>query len=104
MIVPAAKCEELMREGRALHHCVGANDTYMKRMAAGTSWILFLRRKEDPEEPYYTIEISMKDDGILQWYSEYDRKPEGGKIEKVLKKFKESVKHKRAREAKQEIA
>ena len=24
MIVPAAKCEELMKEGRALHHCVGA--------------------------------------------------------------------------------
>lgn len=104
MIVPAAKCEELMREGRALHHCVGASDTYMKRMAAGTSWILFLRRKEDPEEPYYTIEISMKDDGILQWYSEYDRKPDRGKIEKVLKKFGESVKRKRAQEAKQEIA
>ncbi len=104
MIVPAAKCEELMREGRALHHCVGANDTYMKRMAAGTSWILFLRRKEHLEEPYYTIEINMKDDGILQWYSEYDRKPDRGKIEKVLKKFKESVKRKRAREAKQEIA
>ena len=104
MIVPAAKCEELMREGRALHHCVGANDTYMKRMAAGTSWILFLRRKEHLEEPYYTIEINMKDDGILQGYSEYDRKPDRGKIEKVLKKFKESVKRKRAREAKQEIA
>ncbi len=100
MIVPAAKCEELMREGRALHHCVGANDTYMKRMAAGTSWIMFLRRKEHPEEPYYTIEINMKDDGILQWYSEYDRKPDRGKIEKVLKKFKESVKRKRVQEAK----
>ena len=104
MIVPAAKCEELMREGRALHHCVGASDTYMKRMAAGTSWILFLRRKEHPEEPYYTIEINMKNDGILQWYSEYDRKPDRGKIEKVLKKFKEGVKRKRAQEAKQEIA
>lgn len=104
IIVPAAKCEELMREGRTLHHCVGANDTYMKKMAAGTSWILFLRRKEHTEEPYYTIEISMKDDGILQSYSEYDRKPDWGKIEKVLKKFKESVKRKRARETKQEIA
>ena len=31
MIVPAAKCEELMKEGRALHHCVGAGDTYMAR-------------------------------------------------------------------------
>ena len=104
MIVPAAKCEELMREGRALHHCVGANDTYMKRMAAGTSWILFLRRKEHPEEPYYTIEISMKNDGILQWYSEYDRKPDRGTIEKVLMRFRKSVKRKRVKEAKKEIA
>lgn len=104
MIVPAAKCEELMREGRTLHHCVGANDTYMKKMAAGISWILFLRRKERPEEPYYTIEIGMKDDEILQSYSKYDRKPDWGKIEKVLKKFKESVKRKRVQEAKQEIA
>ena len=104
MIVPAAKCEELMREGRALHHCVGASDTYMKRMAAGSSWILFLRRKEHPEEPYYTIEIDMKNDGILQWYSEYDRKPDQRKIENVLKKFKESVKRKRTQKVKQEIA
>lgn len=100
MIVPAAKCEELMREGRALHHCVGASDTYMKRMAAGTSWILFLRRKEHPEEPYYTIEISMKNDGILQWYSKYDRKPDRGTIEKVLMRFRKSVKRKRVKEAK----
>lgn len=104
MIVTAAKCEELMREGRALHHCVGANDTYMKKMAAGTSWILFLRRKEHPEEPYYTIEISMKNDGILQWYSEYDRKPDRGTIEKVLMRFRKSVKRKRVKEAKKEIA
>ena len=104
MIVPAAKCEELMREGRTLHHCVGTNDTYMKRMAAGISWILFLRHKEHPEEPYYTIEISMKDDEILQWYSEYDRKPGRGMIEKVLMRFRKSVKRKRMKEAKKEIA
>lgn len=104
MIVPAAKCEELMREGRTLHHCVGTNDTYMKRMAAGISWILFLRRKEHPEEPYYTIEIDVKNDEILQWYSEYDRKPDRGMIEKVLMRFRKSVKRKRMKEAKKEIA
>lgn len=92
MIVPAAKCEELMREGRTLHHCVGASDLYMNRMAAGESWILFLRKKEDPEKPYYTIEIEMKTDRIRQWYSEYDRQPDREKIEKVLKRFKKSLK------------
>ena len=98
MIVPAAKCEELMKEGRALHHCVGASDTYMKKMAAGRTWILFLREKKEPEIPYYTIEISMADDRILQWYSKYDRKPDRGKIERVLRKFEKSVKDRRKKE------
>ena len=95
MIVPAAACEELMKEGRALHHCVGASDTYMARMAKGYSWILFLREKERPEVPYYTIEIEMEDDKILQWYSEYDRKPDRERIEKVLQKYKKSLKNTR---------
>ena len=91
MIVPAAKCEELMREGRILHHCVGASSRYMEKMAAGKTWILFLRRKDFLEDPYYTIEIDMKTDAILQWYSEYDRKPDMGKIQKVLERFKKSL-------------
>lgn len=97
MIVPAAKCIELVREGRILHHCVGAGTTYMERMAAGRSWILFLRRKEDLADPWYTIEIDMETDKILQWYSEYDRKPEQEKVRRILNKFLKSVKRERER-------
>ena len=64
----------------------------MEKMAEAESWILFLRKKEDIKKPYYTIEISMKDDRIIQWYSEYDRKPDSKKIQKVLKTFKDSIK------------
>lgn len=92
MIVPAAKCEELIKEGRALHHCVGASSNYMNKMAKGISWILFLRKKEDPDLPYYTLEIDMKTDRILQWYSEYDRQPDKNKIQRVLDKFRKSLK------------
>ena len=92
MIVPALRCEDLMREGRILHHCVGASSIYMEKMAEGKSWILFLRKKDYPEEPYYTLEIDMKTDKILQWYSEYDRKPDREKIQKVLNKYKKSLK------------
>lgn len=94
MIIPAAKCEELMREGRALHHCVGASDMYMKRMAAEESWILFLRKKENLEKPYYTIEIEIETNRIRQWYSEYDRQPDRKKIKLILDKFLKSVKRK----------
>lgn len=95
MIIPAAKCEELVEEGRTLHHCVGSSDTYMNSMANGRTWILFLRKKEDLEKAYYTIEISMRDDKILQYYSEFDRQPDKKIIDKVLDKFKRSIKHDR---------
>ena len=80
-----------MREGRILHHCVGASSRYMEKMAAGETWILFLRRKDSLEDPYYTIEIDMKTDAIIQWYSEYDRKPDREKTQKVLGRFKKSL-------------
>lgn len=90
-IIPAECCKELMKEGRALHHCVGASDVYMDKMAKGRTWILFLRRQETPETPYYTIEIDIKNDQIMQWYSEFDRKPDKEKIEAVLDKFRKDL-------------
>ena len=97
MIIPAGNCEELMVESRALHHCVGTSDQYMKKMAAGETWILFLRKKEDLEKAYYTLEINMKNDQIIQYYSAFDRQPDKEIISKVLKRFKQSIKTKRVR-------
>lgn len=97
MIIPAGKCEELIIEGRALHHCVGASDSYMKKMAEGKTWICFLRRKSELEKPYYTLEISMENDRIIQWYSEFDRKPNKEEVGKVLEKFKRQIKQKKVR-------
>ena len=91
MIVPAGRCEELVEEGRALHHCVGANDFYMRAMAEGQSWILFLRKKSELDKPYYTIEIDMYTDEIKQYYSAYDRQPDKEVIRKVLDKFRRSL-------------
>lgn len=96
MIIPAGSCEELVTEGRTLHHCVGSSDHYMENMAEGKTWILFLRKKENLEKAYYTIEIDMKDDTILQYYAEYDRKPDQKAISRVLDKFKRSIKRQQA--------
>lgn len=99
LMIPARSCRELVEEGRTLHHCVGNGDTYMKKMAEGESWILFLRKKEKPEKPYYTIEIDMVTDTIRQWYSELDRKPDREVISKVLHKFKSAIGRKKVRDA-----
>lgn len=97
MIIPAGKCEELMAEGRTLHHCVGKDDHYMKKMASGKSWILFLRKKDDLEKPYYTLEIDMQQDRILQYYSEFDRQPDKAIITKALDKFRKSIRRQQNR-------
>ena len=43
-----------MKEGNKQYHCVA---TYVDRVAAGQKCILFLRKKEDPDQPFYTMEI-----------------------------------------------
>ena len=46
--------DEIVQEGAALSHCVGG---YAKRHANGQTTILFLRKAEEPDTPYYTMEI-----------------------------------------------
>lgn len=53
IVYPAAP-EDIIREGNALHHCVGG---YVDRVARRECMIVFLRRCEDEAKPYYTVEI-----------------------------------------------
>lgn len=57
IIRPASSYTELIKEGQALHHCVG---TYGKYMAEGTCVIMFVREKEHVDEPLYTLEFKNK--------------------------------------------
>lgn len=53
MIRPAQNEKELIAEGAYLHHCVGG---YAERMANGKTAIFLIRRAEDPDTPFYTLE------------------------------------------------
>lgn len=57
--------EEIIAEGRALSHCVGGYN-YIKNHADGKNPILFLRKTDDPDTPFYTMEIDGKTNKILQ--------------------------------------
>lgn len=46
--------KELIREGQVLHHCVGS---YVDRVAQKQCIIVFLRRKEAADQPFYTLEV-----------------------------------------------
>ena len=45
--------DEITAEGAYLHHCVGG---YVDRMANGKTTIFFVRRVEEPDKPFYTLE------------------------------------------------
>ena len=93
IIRPAKSAEEIVEEGRKLHHCVGG-DTYLSKHQKGTSAILFLRTIAEKDTPYITVEI--KGTEILQWYGAYDKKPERDKMQLWLDTYiKELKKHER---------
>lgn len=50
---------DLIMEGSTMHHCVAS---YADRVIDGTSIIFFMRKAEDPETPYITMEFDRKGD------------------------------------------
>ena len=86
LIRPARSAEEIVEEGRILHHCVGG-DNYLRKHNEGESYILMLRQQEEPEIPYITVEISEKNDRILQWYGAHDKKPDEKNMQKWLNSY-----------------
>lgn len=75
LIRPARSAEEIVVEGRILHHCVGGAN-YLNKHNTGQTYILMVRLKDEPEIPYITVEIDAKYPRIIQWYGEFDKKPD----------------------------
>lgn len=91
IVRPAKSAQEIVKEGQTLHHCVGGQH-YRNQVKSMKSFILFLRHRETPKIPYYTIEIKPSGE-VVQAYAAYDKKPDFEKIEPVLKALTEKVKN-----------
>lgn len=48
---------DIVKEGTILKHCIHTCDYYFERMLTRESTIMFLRRADAPETPWYTLEI-----------------------------------------------
>lgn len=75
IIRPARSAEEIIMEGRILHHCVGG-DAYLKNHNEGKRIILMLRFKDRQNIPYITVEIDAGRIRIVQWYGANNNKPD----------------------------
>ena len=67
LIRPAESFEELEIEGHTLHHCVS---TYAEKHFKGQTTIFFIRRKDEPSSPYYTLEYH--DGRVIQCRTVYN--------------------------------
>lgn len=56
-IVAPSAIKDIYAEGLALKHCIHTCDIYFQRIDIRETYLLFLRKTEDPERPWYTIEV-----------------------------------------------
>jgi hypothetical protein len=66
MVFPQLR-SDFVAEGQSLNHCVGT-DSYFKNHIEGTRMVFFVRRADEPDKPYFTIEIDMRELRIRQLY------------------------------------
>ena len=86
LLIRLPECaHEIRKEGNAQHHCVA---TYMDRMVAGETCILFIRKKEEPDKSYYTVEV--QDDEVIQVRGKYNAVPSED-VEEFMKIFKRNL-------------
>lgn len=84
--IPAASSGELIAEGKTLHHCVGM---YAEKYAKGTTNIIFIRRYDLLERPFFTMEVNNKNE-IVQVRGNHNR-PATPKVSEFVRAFKEDV-------------
>lgn len=78
ILLPFESTDEIIEEGKQLKHCVGG---YSKDYAEGKRDIFKIRKKDDLETPYYTLEIS---NGRVNQYYGYNNNQRHKKSEEVI--------------------
>jgi hypothetical protein len=71
-VILPEKWSDLINEGRSNHNCVGT--LYVDRYENGTSNIFFIRRKEQPERSYITVELNADCEKTVQAFYSHNRR------------------------------
>ena len=102
LIVVPRKIVDIVKEGRALHHCAGATDRYFDRIKQNETYICFLRKKEAPNLPFYTIEVE-PGGTIRQHRGMFDEEPEIETVKPFLQEWQKEIR-KRMKEEDHKLA
>ena len=90
VVVPSC-IEEIIFEGRELHHCVATSERYWERIERRETYVLFLRKTSDIEKAHYTLEIEPTGT-VRQKRTMYDRQePDIEDATKFLAKWQKII-------------
>ena len=73
-VVIPEKISDLIYEGSVLQHCVGKMG-YDQKMIDGKSFIAFIRKADEKEKPFVTVEYDLRFNKIAQIYGYQDSRP-----------------------------
>lgn len=89
-IRPARGVKEIKNEGIIQHICVGSdNQSYIKNHANGVAFILFVRKENEPDTPFYTVEIT-NTDSVVQCRG-YRNGGQTDEVKEFMGKFKQHI-------------
>ncbi|MFG5595376.1 PcfJ domain-containing protein, partial [Enterococcus faecalis] len=82
--------QEIIQEGSILRHCVGSQH-YIERHTQGKTTIVFIRRKEKPDMPYFTLEY--RNQQVIQIQGKCNRQEVPKKIKQAVRQWQENLQH-----------
>lgn len=90
LIVPQ-KIQDIMRDGRQLHHCAASSERYFERIEKQETYIMFLRKKTRPLWAWYTLEVE-PGGTVRQKRSEFNRQPELDEVKRFISEWQRVLK------------
>lgn len=87
MIVAPKKTKDVVREGEILRHCVSS---YIENIANGYTSVLFIREKNNPHKPFYTLEL--RNNKITQVRGFANRPVENKELKQFIESWKKEKK------------
>ena len=85
------KIVDIVAEGNALHHCAGSTDRYFDRIKQRETYICFLRKVNEPDVPFYTIEVE-PGGTIRQHRGMFDEEPDIELVKPFLREWQKEIK------------
>ncbi len=90
MVVPQ-DIKDIVNDGRELHHCAASSERYFDRINKRECFLLFVRKKAAPDEPWYTVEIQ-PGGTVRQKRTRFNRQDDEEEVVKFLREWQKAIK------------